>query len=615
MKLRMNILKRHVLLLGISFLVSGPLFAVSAAKTPEWLLLQNPMIQRSKVQAPLRLENQQSTGSLTSKIQSASISVSDALREGLNRSYFNLDNSIVSLDQKHTPLNLSQKRAKIDKYQVTVAGLPLCHNLELSASTSKNLTGTTILGRLPNIQSNYIPEIITESELAETAKNSIEIYLYNFDNQQSIEHVGSQNCWVVNSHGQIEQHINIETSVNNLPYQFTVSAFGEVVEANQKFFDVDAQITSYLRGPQYLGGQLITNTVEVDGSGFLQNDLFRTDVDEEEATKAQANDNVFNFDPNTEKDQFKESNIFQHINEHYTFLKALGYRLSTNAPIKIEIEEESGTTNNAYYLSTTPPTIFIGNGDGSALRDLALDEDVVSHELGHHVVFASITSINGESLSLHEGLADFFAMAKTSNPFLGESVCPPGSTSCWSTNDSLDTSFDYLRTASNSLSVDDIELDGHHRGQVISGLLWDLMIQHEVPEADVSALALKSIDYMVAESGFRDFLLSLFLADQNDFNSLYVQEICAEADQRGMSSYIEDLDCASGNPLANIPLPEASSGLTTGTVNNSRSSSGAAKACGVVSATSSASPVPTVLLILFPLLAVSLLRKKQTLSA
>ena len=78
----------------------------------------------------------------------------------------------------------------------------------------------------------------------------------------------------------------------------------------------------------------------------------------------------------------------------------------------------------------TLPSIKIDDGDGLVLQNLITDGDVVSHELGHHIIFKTLTSTIGESLVLQEGLADAFAFFRTSNACLGESICPKNSSAC-----------------------------------------------------------------------------------------------------------------------------------------------------------------------------------------
>lgn len=84
------------------------------------------------------------------------------------------------------------------------------------------------------------------------------------------------------------------------------------------------------------------------------------------------------------------------------------------------------------------------------LTNLPVDADVIGHEFGHHIIYQTITSVSGESLILHEGLADYFTFAHTKDDSLGESICPAGSLACW-------TKGQCLRTANNDINFSSLE--------------------------------------------------------------------------------------------------------------------------------------------------------------
>ena len=143
------------------------------------------------------------------------------------------------------------------------------------------------------------------------------------------------------------------------------------------------------------------------------------------------------------------------------------------------------------------------------LDNLPKDTDVISHEYGHHVIYKSLKSTRGESLILHEGLADFFVFARTGDGCLGESICPSGSQIC-----EVDQC---LRTADNSLVYGEglyPHKPAHQKGQLISGYLWDLAQSNDVPLEDLERMVLRAIDLLVSDSGIEHFMLALYNADQ-----------------------------------------------------------------------------------------------------
>src|SRR5690606_2594621 len=151
----------------------------------------------------------------------------------------------------------------------------------------------------------------------------------------------------------------------------------------------------------------------------------------------------------------------------------------------------------------------VGDGDGEKLQNLPKDSDVVSHELGHHVIFQSLTSTKGESLVMHEGLADYFAFARTDDPCLGESICPAGSpVGC-------ELESQCLRTADNTYVLNvDTKSEEHFKSQFISGMLWDLR-DNAVPAQDLDEMVIQATGMLLSNSGYHDLILTLMLADKD----------------------------------------------------------------------------------------------------
>lgn len=169
-----------------------------------------------------------------------------------------------------------------------------------------------------------------------------------------------------------------------------------------------------------------------------------------------------------------------------------------------------GTPNNALYQpavsSSGYPQIMVGDGDGNILQNLGKDNDVVSHEFSHHILFRTLTNTTGESLVLHEGLADLFTFMQTGNACLGESICPSGSSACWLPDRCL-------RSAENDLSYLDTTYRSwvsapHLRGQLISAVLWDLA--QDLNFTKVAQLTFTASSFFLEDSGLQDFVLRYF---------------------------------------------------------------------------------------------------------
>ena len=190
------------------------------------------------------------------------------------------------------------------------------------------------------------------------------------------------------------------------------------------------------------------------------------------------------------------------------------------------------------------PSISIDDGDGEELRNLVSDSDVVSHEFGHHVIYKTLRKVDGESLVLHEGLADFFAFSRTQDGCLGESICPMGSSACILEGQCLRTSINTLKYQDEVWKqwAGSRNRLGHLHGQLISGMLWDLAKSGDVPVTVLPKLVLSGIGYFHQSSGFRDLMLGLFTADKELYASAYGAKIKAAAEARGLGEFISDVE-------------------------------------------------------------------------
>ncbi|MBC7659899.1 MAG: hypothetical protein H7249_09345 [Chitinophagaceae bacterium] len=256
----------------------------------------------------------------------------------------------------------------------------------------------------------------------------------------------------------------------------------------------------------------------------------------------------YNYDPSTGKNKFIQASLFAHTNVHLAWLQAHGFsKFGTN---KIHILAHAvfsrNDINNALYQpadGSALPMILVGDGDDNILTNLGTDADVVAHELGHHVIFNSVTQISGESLVIHEAIADYFTFARTGNSCLGESICPDtpyGRQVCVKPTQCL-------RSADNALAFGDANLptEAHQRGQFISGMLWDLHAKDGIALDDVTTLVLKGVDLLVYNSGYKHLVVAMMLVDHTNFQDKYCPTILARAKVRGLGSQLSDITCGS----------------------------------------------------------------------
>lgn len=336
----------------------------------------------------------------------------------------------------------------------------------------------------------------------------------------------------------------------------------------------------------------------ISDSGYLENDYFVTVLDSPQYSYAYASD--FNFVFNDGTSEFEETSVFTNSNRALQWLQSMGYENFGDKPIRLIVHASfSGDTNNALYQpSNDYSMIYVGDGDGIILDNLSTDADVVSHELGHHVVYQTIKNISGESLVVHEGLADFLTFARTGNACLGESICPETSGIC-----SLPQQC--LRTAENDLKLTspDLPPQPHLRSQFLSGLLWDLREIDGIPADDLTRMLLKAIELFVSNSGYQHVILGLMVIDDAEYSGQYCSKIYDRAIARGLSAQLEGFACNSVSSLANqgglsSVTEDSSTSGSTGAAAQTRSSS-KKPLCGSVGGKNN-HPAALILVLLLP---------------
>lgn len=369
-------------------------------------------------------------------------------------------------------------------------------------------------------------------------------------------------------------------------------------------FDIDGKATIYPNNTNDTATKEYTLT-NLEGNGKLSNDHFYTVMDSRsQSSLANSPTHDFTFSPGTS--EFAETSIFTNVNRAMEWLEAHGFESFGDKKMALVVHAVvQGDVNNALYQPTTNgPIIFVGDGDGTILQNLATDADVVSHELGHHVVYQSITSIEGDSLVLHEGLADYLTYARTGNTCLGESICPAGSNVC-AVKDAC------LRTADNDYKFGSADLppEAHLKSQLISGMLWDLRAKDNMPAADVDSLLLSAIEMFLAKTSYQNFLLALLHTDLKYFEGKYCTTLVNRAKTRGFGALLTDVTCGSALPaIANNTSSEAGTTITKTPTTRSKSGGGSTF-CGTLTSARSGNPWLLWLLMASPLLVMVIRRK------
>lgn len=337
----------------------------------------------------------------------------------------------------------------------------------------------------------------------------------------------------------------------------------KIFSIQKKYFAADGTLQFYSSNP--LDGTLKTETFNLSGDGYLTTDKVQTEAGD----KTKVFNESLNFVKSPDEDGFPEINTFAHILKIIEWFEALGFSWNAGEILTLKLHQNSNRnvgTNNALYLpaeftgASNVPSILLGDGDGSYLQNLPLDRDVPSHEFGHHVVYQTMKSTDqketrGEGIStstdhsgaIHEGVADYFifAMTEDQNACLGESICPGGD------KDICYQKGQCLRTAVNEIQYDSDTYwsfnSVHLKGQIVSGLLWDIRKDPETDASQFDQLVLKSIDFFAIRSTYKDLIAALFTADQKYFQSTFSPKIEYWATQRGFSEIVNELNPAPTN--------------------------------------------------------------------
>lgn len=415
------------------------------------------------------------------------------------------------------------------------AGQVVCNYQALARSFTD--ASTVILGQIPKGDLIWHSEPNPGFDLAAVGFQVDRIF------PDGYEVVSRRPCAFIRNR-QLFPAVELTILANEHPYLVWANE-SEIFDSEARFFDVDGSSRVYASSPA--AKSLVDVTLRgLKGDGTLTSSFFTTDP---VGTSRATNENSeFYFDPSDPR--FAEVSVFTHASLMLSFFKDLGYVGKKPQLILLKVHDTpSNTVNNAEYLpgegsADGVPRIRIGDGDGEVLQNLPLDIEVVSHEFGHHVVFDYLKSTKGPSLTVHEAFADFFTLARNDDPCLAESVCPSTALAypqgaCWIAGKCL-------RTADNTLKLNDpiVAADGHRRGQVVSGLLWDLRSLYSIPKGDVTKIAFTAVNYFPETISFTDLIVALMSADKEVMGGKYSCAILAAAKERGFGESVEALTCS-----------------------------------------------------------------------
>lgn len=444
------------------------------------------------------------------------------------------------------------QKIESEEFLYEIDGYPVC---DLQLKAHRTLDGkTAFLGEIPKIRGEERFNVASWAEF-DTVRRIVgeSIVMSGKGTEFSVE--DSSQCLLLQDE-RLHPVWRVDVSIHGLLYQILADG-NEVYRYDPKHFDATGSAKIFPSNPT--DGALETFELREmkDGNlaGYLVNEYFETCVPASNGSAvcpsiggspayalARKTNLDFSFDPSSQSNEFIQASIFTNVNRALEWLEQRGYENFGGTAIRLLAHASiSGDVNNALYNPGSPPSILVGDGDGDSLQNLGIDADVVSHELGHHVVYSTVTTIAGQSLVIHEGLADFFTFARTGDACLGESICPNtqrGGLVCAVPRTCL-------RTAENTLNYTSSNLPSapHLQGQLVSGMLWDLYKTDQIPLDDVAVMTLKAVDLLVANSGYQHLIVALMLADHANFDGKYCSTILNRAVARGFSGLLTDVTC------------------------------------------------------------------------
>lgn len=502
--------------------------------------------------------------------------------------------SLVKMNgTRRSGFGLTDGAERID-FKFSIGGVPIC-GYDLVAH--RTATGESIvMGVKPKVTDTFVPPAQDWANTEDTKGTLIAQLRSDYQLPPTEPELVSQDRCLLVQDGRLIPIWNMLVKVDGLHYRGWVDAY-TAFKTEPQYFSATGAALVYVENKRTGALKEVALTGLVDGTNELLNDtiesypLGQTKASEANRTYSYATSDV----------KFAQASAFTHASRHMDFFKSLGYAFPGTDKVRVVTNAEpGGTPNNALYQPKTSsdykvPTIIIGNGDGAVLQNLSIDGDVVSHELGHHIVFQYLTSISGPSLTIHEALADFFTFSRTSDACLGESICPADAPdylsrgACW-------TAATCLRSGETDLKLTDKVIpgtsksigDGHIRGQVISGMLWDLRKNKKMTADEVTALTFKAISFLRESSGFRDLVLALFSADLALNKRKYSQVIYDAAVARGFGGLLTDVNVTNGS----YPEIGSADGLTSVPGDDSETSKKFG-ICGVAVSPSQNEPLPS----------------------
>lgn len=385
----------------------------------------------------------------------------------------------------------------------------------------------SLLGEVPDtvnkpLLSAEIPEGTAEKEV-------LKIFL-------GAELVNSEVCWSAAGE-KLEKKVIGQFENQGSPYSFEYFR-GELTYARSGF-DITATIKAF---PSRIYEGVPTNySVTTTEDGYLSDARLQANSYSTSGTIQRYNESSNVFDKSatvSDADSFyDQSASFLYGARHFDFLKSqYAFEYYSNTPIQLIVGGVGTELNNAHFDPSAQPgvggRIIIGQGQAPYLQNLGKDEDVISHEIGHYLIFKWIYDVSSvDSKVLHEGLADFFVYDRTGDTCLGESICP-GALKCV-TSSCLrvgNVAFKYGDDTWNKTT------EFHKKGQLIATALYN--IRSKVSPGVAGKVAFKALSKVSPNCSIQQYVIALLHAEAELFSSTNRAVFLEQLRNAGFSTWL-----------------------------------------------------------------------------
>lgn len=388
-----------------------------------------------------------------------------------------------------------------------VGSVEFCHDRIRLVQDSNGTT--TITGSMPQLAHVQMTSDEDWPRMQETISRLIENPSIPKFVQSDIRSI--KKCYLVNQ-GQLIPTWKLVVQIASFNQTFIASEQSLFVHYTNGYDLSPARIETYDRSPA--SASTIWQQTDMADNGLLSNDSF---VSSNRPSQDRYQSASGDFPLHSDENYRAEASMYANANAHLDFMKSIGAVWTPSKPIVLVPNFKFRlNVQNAKYepaQENDPASIYVSAGATGDLENLTVDADVVSHEIGHHIVYQSVQAWWGESVEIHEALSDFLNIIRTQDPCIGTSVCAnSNATSCRIFKNAC------LRSANNNFAYNDdfyrtYPTKPHLRSLMLSGFLWDLWSHESASKDYITSIIVDALKYLPWSAMHGDLIAAIIESD------------------------------------------------------------------------------------------------------